>query len=88
MKRYSLQVLKIDKSFVDDMTNSKRAEALLSTTINLAASLNMSAIAEGVETAQQAEHLIELGCHLHQGYYYAKPMTATDIAMALPKKWN
>lgn len=88
LKRYSLQVLKIDKSFVDDMTNSKRAEALLSTTINLAASLNMSAIAEGVETAQQAEHLIELGCHLHQGYYYAKPMTATDIAMALPKKWN
>ena len=88
LKRYSLQVLKIDKSFVDDMTRTKRAEALLSTTINLASSLNMSAIAEGVETAEQAEHLIELGCNLHQGYFYARPMPASDVVDVLNRNWT
>ena len=87
LKRYPLSVLKIDKSFVDDMAPGNANDALVTTTITLASSLNMLSVAEGVETQEQALSLSEKGCVLHQGYFYAKPMPSSELFPYLNKKW-
>jgi len=87
LKRYPLSVLKIDKSFVNEMAPGNANDALVSTTITLASSLNMQSIAEGVETESQAECLLSKGCIYHQGYHYAKPMRAEDLTPYLFRQW-
>ena len=87
LKRYPLSVLKIDKSFVNEMAPGNANEALVTTTIALATSLNMSCVAEGVETKAQVDELIEKSCFFHQGYFYAKPCTADELIPLLFKKW-
>ncbi len=79
LKRYPLSVLKIDKSFIFDMTSKTADNALVDTTIALAANLGMCCVAEGVETAEQAQSLLQKDCRYHQGYFYAKPAPAADI---------
>ena len=88
LKRYPLSVLKIDKSFVNEMAPGNANEALVATTISLANSLNMSCVAEGVETHEQAVSLLDKGCVLHQGYHYAKPAAANEITSFLTKNWG
>lgn len=87
LKRYPLSVLKIDKSFVNEMAPGNANEALVTTTIALATSLNMSCVAEGVETKLQVDELIEKSCFFHQGYFYAKPCAADELEPLLFKKW-
>jgi EAL domain-containing protein (putative c-di-GMP-specific phosphodiesterase class I) len=87
LKRYPLSVLKIDKSFVNEMAPGNANEALVSTTISLASNLKMKCIAEGVETGAQATALLNRGCIFHQGYYYAKPASAKEIKPLLFKQW-
>lgn len=70
--------LKIDKSFVDRLINQKKMGSIVSTIVNLASSMGATAIAEGVEAADQAELLSKSGCTLIQGYYYSKPLTLTQ----------
>lgn len=88
LKRYPLSVLKIDKSFVNEMAPGNANEALVSTTISLASNLKMKCIAEGVETGGQATALLNRGCIFHQGYYYAKPASAKEIKPLLFKQWK
>lgn len=88
LKRYPLSVLKIDKSFVNEMAPGNANEALVTTTIALATSLNMSCVAEGVETKAQVDELIGKSCYFHQGYFYAKPCPAEDIVPLLFKSWT
>ncbi len=66
--------LKIDKSFIDGVGSDAKRERIVGVIINLAKSLELSSIAEGVETADQKRFLVENGCDEIQGYYYAKPM--------------
>ncbi|QJR82921.1 EAL domain-containing protein [Alteromonas pelagimontana] len=87
LKKFPLQVLKIDKSFVDDLQPGHHSDALVLTTIRLAASLNMVSVAEGVETYAQAKYLAQKGCYCQQGYYYSKPIEADRILSLLDKKW-
>lgn len=74
--------LKIDKSFVDrlDGSNPTKAAAIISTVVHLAEAMNQMVVAEGVEELAQAAVLQKLGCHVAQGYLYAKPMCASDLA--------
>lgn len=88
LKRYPLSVLKIDKSFVNEMAPGNANEALVTTTIALATNLKMSCVAEGVETQSQVDELIEKACYFHQGYFYAKPCTADEIVPVLFKNWS
>ncbi|WP_420933102.1 EAL domain-containing protein [Alteromonas sp. A081] len=88
LKRYPLSVLKIDKSFVNEMAPGNANEALVATTISLANSLSMSCVAEGVETHEQAAALLDKGCVFHQGYHYARPAAAHDIPPLLTKNWH
>lgn len=75
-------VIKIDKSFVDEILTNHKAEILIESIINIAKRLKMEVIAEGVETAEQGALLKKLGCVNAQGYYYSKPAdyaTTTEI---------
>ncbi|RBO82011.1 diguanylate cyclase/phosphodiesterase [Marinomonas aquiplantarum] len=71
-------ILKIDRRFVSPLPQDQRHVDIVKSTIQLANSLNMQVIAEGIETKEQATLLIALGCHTLQGYYYAKPSPLSD----------
>ncbi|MGB6137421.1 MAG: EAL domain-containing protein, partial [Shewanella sp.] len=74
LKRFPIDILKIDKSFIDDMLDDESDEAIVDTIIGLANSLRMQLVAEGVETIEQVKALSAKGCFVMQGYYYCKPM--------------
>jgi EAL domain-containing protein (putative c-di-GMP-specific phosphodiesterase class I) len=73
-------VLKIDKSFVDDVTTNSADAAIALSVISLAHNLNMRVIAEGVETREQVQFLTERGCDEMQGYYFSRPVNAEGLA--------
>ncbi|MEJ9158839.1 EAL domain-containing protein, partial [Bacillus cereus] len=77
LKKLPISTLKIDKSFVQDMT--KDDAAITNTIITLAKNLNLDVIAEGVETKEQVEFLSARNCYLMQGYFFSRPMAAEDI---------
>lgn len=83
MKRFKLYKLKIDQSFVRDMTTDAEDRAIVSTIINMAKTLDLVTIAEGVETEAQLNLLTELGCHECQGYLTGKPMPADKFQALL-----
>lgn len=83
LANFPLSVLKIDKSFVDGLPRDQTAVSLANTVISLANSMGLSSLAEGVETQQQANWLRENGCHILQGYLYAKPMEAEALTRYL-----
>lgn len=68
-----IDVIKIDKSFIDRLSNDFKIEAVVKSIIRIAEVSNYHIIAEGVETFEQVERLKSLGCHLIQGYFYSKP---------------
>ncbi len=80
LKRFPLDNLKIDKSFVQDISIDQDDEAICHSIIQLARALSLQVIAEGVETQIQAHFLRDLGCSGAQGYYYSKPLTADALA--------
>ena len=79
LQRLPIDKLKIDRSFVAGLGVSKQSERIIAATAALAASLDIALVAEGVETAEQSRRLRELGCTLHQGYYYARAMPASEF---------
>ncbi|GAB3243818.1 putative bifunctional diguanylate cyclase/phosphodiesterase [Chitinimonas naiadis] len=82
LHRFPSNVLKIDGSFVRQITEDHFSREIVRAIILLARSLGMAVIAEGVETAEQLDALREMSCHFAQGYYFAKPLPA-DQATAL-----
>jgi EAL domain-containing protein (putative c-di-GMP-specific phosphodiesterase class I) len=76
LKRLPLSQLKIDQSFVRDLVSNSNGQAIVSTIIAMAHSLQLDVIAEGVETQEQRSLLEKLGCHRYQGYLYGKPVPA------------
>lgn len=76
LKKFPMQVLKIDKAFVQDLGSDRDDDSLVDAIVAMAHSLNMEVVAEGVETAQQLDYLRGLGVELVQGYYFSKPITA------------
>ena len=71
--------LKIDRSFIADLTDDPDDAAIVQTIIALGKVLRLEVVAEGVETRQQAAFLTENGCHIGQGYYFARPLPADDF---------
>ena len=82
LKDMSFDTLKIDKSFVDNI-GDERGNKIVDGIIRLAESLELSTIAEGVETREQSEYLKAHGCDVIQGYYFGRPMTAESFEMLL-----
>jgi len=75
-----VDTIKVDKSFVDNITTAGRHTAIAEALIGLSRGLGLAAVAEGVETAAQAEALYRLGYRLLQGYYYGRPTAEPDFA--------
>jgi len=78
LRRLPVDFLKIDQSFVRNMTSNTNDGAIVKTIIELADNLGYKVIAEGVETQAQLNFLSTLGCHFIQGYYFSKPLLADD----------
>jgi diguanylate cyclase (GGDEF)-like protein/PAS domain S-box-containing protein len=79
LKKFKVYKLKIDQSFVRDITIDPEDRAIVATIINMAKSLGLETIAEGVETLEQLEYLRENGCGEIQGYYYSKPLSVKEF---------
>ncbi|MHA1597698.1 MAG: putative bifunctional diguanylate cyclase/phosphodiesterase, partial [Alphaproteobacteria bacterium] len=79
LKRFPFDTLKIDRSFVMDVTTDKQDAALVAAIIAMSQSLELEVIGEGVETVEQLGMLRDHQCDLVQGYYYSKPLTADDL---------
>lgn len=79
LKKFPLDRLKIDRSFVQDLGQDANADAIIEAIVALAKTLGMGVIAEGVETQQQVKALLKKGCREAQGYYYSKPLLASDF---------
>lgn len=79
LKRLPLNKLKIDKSFIDELTSDAHSKAIVNTIVSLAQNLNMSVIAEGVETQEQLTALRSLGDIEIQGYFYSKPLSDVEF---------
>ncbi len=78
LKRFPLDILKIDQSFVRHLCNDRDDQAIARAVTTLAHSLGLKVIAEGVETQEQQDLLVEMGCDQIQGYLHGKPMAPTD----------
>lgn len=79
LRSFPVDILKVDKSFVDGLGRNTEDTAIVNTVIRLAHALNLKTVAEGVETAEQADTLRALGCEMGQGYYFARPLPANEI---------
>ncbi len=86
LKRLPISRLKIDSSFIRKLPGDEEDAVITKSVIALAQSLNLKVIAEGVETKEQKEFLVESGCEDIQGYFYAKPMTNDAMGVFLGQK--
>jgi len=81
LKRLPVNRLKIDKSFINDVPGDKDDEALVRAIVAMAKSMHLGVVAEGVERKEQEKFLLDIGCHIMQGYLYAKPMETYKIKL-------
>lgn len=79
LKKFQVDVLKIDKSFVQEMLTDKGDMEIVKAVISLAQSMSLQLVAEGIELEAQKDKLLELGCHIGQGYFFSKPLSAKDF---------
>ena len=79
LKSIQADVLKIDRSFLCEMRDKKRSRIILETVINMATSLGMEVISEGVETEEQLHSLSAMGCSHFQGYYFSRPVPVDEF---------
>lgn len=81
LRRLPIQQIKIDRSFVHDLEHDAEDAAIVQAIIAMSRSLHLPVVAEGVETLAQGRRLADMGCELAQGYLYARPMRAEDLAL-------
>lgn len=86
LKRLPLEQIKIDRSFVNDITTDPSDEIIVRTIIGMSNSLGMDVIAEGVETEAQRDFLARNGCYAYQGYLFGKPMPIEDFQACVAPK--
>lgn len=86
LKRFPLDVLKIDRSFVRDVPTNQDDAAIVGAIIALARSMNIRVVAEGVETQSQADFLKRSGCHFAQGYYFSPPLSPDQITSGFMRR--
>lgn len=87
LKRFPIDILKIDKAFIRDITDNGDDAAIVKAIITMAHSLGIQALAEGVETREQVEFLSRQGCDLAQGYYFSAPLSAGETERVLFEKY-
>jgi len=84
LRRFPADILKVDRSFVSTMSYDTTASAIVSSICQLGHLVNLQVVAEGVETAEQRHAVLEVGCDMAQGFFYAHPMPAGQLNDLLP----
>ena len=79
MKRFQVDTLKVDQSFVRDVVHDSENASIVRAVIELGRSLSLHTLAEGVEEQEQADHLLAAGCRFAQGYLFARPLPAREF---------
>lgn len=85
LQRYPISTLKIDRAFIDPMMESAQSLEIVHSSIDLAHSLGMNVVAEGVETEAARKKLLELGCDFGQGWHFGRPAALQDLAIRYAK---
>lgn len=83
LKRFPVHGIKIDRSFVADLSTGEHSRAIVRSTVELARSLGLCVVAEGIEDEETADALRDMGCDLAQGYYFARPAPADEAEVHL-----
>jgi EAL domain-containing protein (putative c-di-GMP-specific phosphodiesterase class I) len=83
LRQMPVDVLKIDKSFIDDILHSSQQMALVETIVSLARTLDLKVVAEGIELDAHRDALVAMGCPYGQGYLFSKPITAEEFGSRL-----
>ena len=79
LRQLPVHALKIDRSFISDLSDEPGSDAIVRSIIELARNLRLETVAEGVEDERVCEQLVLLGCHHAQGFVLARPMAADDM---------
>jgi len=87
LQEYPFDFIKIDKSFISNIETDRTQHAIVKAILDLAVALDMQVVAEGIETEQQRDVLLDMGCKNGQGYWFSKPVAA-DVATAMLIKQN
>ena len=85
LKRFPIDGLKIDRSFVQNITTDPSDRAIVKAIIAMARSLDLRVVAEGVETKEQLSLIREYGCHEYQGYFFSPAVEADAFAKLMPR---
>lgn len=88
LKRYQINTLKIDRSFVRDISDNPEDTAIIAAILAMADNLKINVVAEGVETEEQLFFLASHGCFRFQGYFFSKPLPAPEIESRIWKSIN
>ncbi|MDQ6688787.1 MAG: EAL domain-containing protein [Actinomycetota bacterium] len=83
LQRFPVDMVKIDRGFVANLKRDPTAAAIVAAVTNLAHVLGISVTAEGVETQQQHEEIVSIGCDFGQGFFYARPMSCLEVSTTL-----
>lgn len=86
LKNFPFDVLKIDQSFVRNMLGSQVDQNIIRVIVQLAQGMNLRLVAEGVETAEHAQALKQMGCEIMQGFYYSRPLPLTEITRVIESR--
>jgi EAL domain-containing protein (putative c-di-GMP-specific phosphodiesterase class I) len=86
VRRFPVDILKVDKSFIDGVSEGGESSALTAAVIELAGILNLKPVAEGIERLDQLQRLLELHCALGQGFYFAKPLEVAKLEELLTER--
>jgi diguanylate cyclase len=86
LRLFPIDTLKVDRSFVKDIGCSRHGPAICRAILSLAESLDMDTVAEGIENQTQLDFLLAHGCRQGQGYYFSKPVAATDVTAMLANR--
>jgi len=83
LRRFALDILKIDRSFVSEMLNNSETQEIVKTILSLGSNLGMEVVAEGVETLEQVNLLKSIGCEYAQGYFFSRPLDSAGTVRTL-----
>ena len=83
LKNLSIDIIKIDKSFINSIHSSDQDDVFINSIIALAGQLNLTVVAEGVETQEQKDYLHNINCDIIQGYLFSRPLSENDAILLL-----
>jgi len=86
LREMDVDLIKIDRTFLQSAADDERAGRLIGAALDLAAALDTTAVAEGVETEEQRSFLVERGCTLAQGFLLARPLPAAEVTELLARR--